>query len=125
MTTPRIALAAAFLLAAASPSWADGNADEGAKVFKSQCGVCHRVDGKNAVGPHLDGVVGRHSGTIEGFHYSAANKGSDITWTEDVLDKYITNPKEIVPGTIMPYAGLKDDAKRADLIAYLKSVSPQ
>jgi cytochrome c len=61
---------------------------------------------------------------VAGFKYSNANKTSGITWSEDVLDKYLTNPQAVVPGTTMPYAGLKDDTQRGDLIAYLKSVSP-
>jgi cytochrome c len=99
------------------------DADAGQAVFKTQCGICHSpLAGKNMVGPSLFGVVGRKSGSIEGFHYSAANKSADLTWTPEVLDKYLTAPKEVVPGTIMPYAGLKDDAKRADLIAYLETL---
>jgi cytochrome c len=99
------------------------DADAGQAVFKSQCGICHSpLADKNMVGPSLFGVVGRKSGSVQGFHYSAANKSADLTWTPDVLDKYITAPKEVVPGTTMPYLGLKDDAKRADLIAYLETL---
>ena len=91
--------------------------------FKSQCSTCHSpVQGKNAVGPSLFGIVGRHAGQIEGFHYSAANRGSNLTWDAATLDKYLTNPKSVVPGTIMTYTGLKDDAKRADIIAYLATL---
>jgi cytochrome c len=92
----------------------------GQAVFKTQCGICHSVvQGKNMVGPSLFGVVGRKSGSVDGFHYSAANKGADITWDAAILDKYLTAPRVVVPGTIMTYAGLKDDTKRADLIEYL------
>ena len=95
----------------------------GETVFKSQCGICHSpVAGKNMIGPSLFGIVGRHSGSVEGFRYSAANRGADITWTPDVLDKYLAAPRDVVPGTIMAYVGLKDDAKRADLIAYLATL---
>jgi cytochrome c len=97
--------------------------DAGQKVFKTQCGICHSpLPGKNMVGPSLFGVVGRKSGSIEGFHYSAANRAAEITWTPEILDKYLTAPREVVPGTIMTYAGLKDDAKRADLIAWLETL---
>jgi cytochrome c len=100
---------------------ADSSAGEA--VFKAQCAICHSpVQGKNMIGPSLFGVVGRKSGSVEGFHYSAANKAADITWTPEVLDKYLTAPREVVPGTIMTYAGLKDDAKRADLIAWLETL---
>ena len=71
------------------------------------------------IGPSLFGVVGRPAGKVPGFRYSAANQATDIVWTPEVLDKYLTAPKAVVPGTTMLYAGLKDDAKRADLIAYL------
>jgi cytochrome c len=74
------------------------------------------------VGPSLFGIVGRTSGTVEGFRYSAANKGANIVWDAAILDKYLTAPREVVPGTIMTYAGLKDDTRRADVIAYLESL---
>jgi cytochrome c len=118
---------AAVLLAVCAVSWPvaarAADAVAGQAVFKTQCGICHSpLPDKNMVGPSLFGVVGRKSGSVEGFHYSPANKTADITWTPEVLDKYLTAPKEVVPGTIMPYAGLKDDAKRADVIAYLETL---
>lgn len=95
----------------------------GQAVFKTQCGICHAVvAGKNMIGPSLAGIVGRKSGTVENFRYSAANKSADIVWDAQILDKYLTSPKEVVPGTIMTYTGLKDEAKRADLIAYLETL---
>lgn len=95
----------------------------GQAVFKSQCSICHSpLDGKNMVGPSLFGLIGRKSGSVPGFHYSAANKAADITWNADILDKYITSPRGVVPGTIMTYAGLPDATKRADLIAYLETL---
>ena len=95
----------------------------GQAVFKTQCGICHSpLQGKNMVGPSLFGLIGRKSGSIEGFHYSPANKSADITWNVEILDKYLTSPREVVPGTIMTYAGLKDETKRADLIAYLETL---
>jgi cytochrome c len=99
------------------------DADAGQAVFKTQCGICHSVvQDKNMVGPSLFGIVGRKSGSVEGFHYSAANKNAGITWDAATLDKYLTAPREVVPGTIMTYLGLKDDAKRADVIAYLATL---
>jgi cytochrome c len=96
--------------------------DAGAKVFKTQCGTCHTTEeGKNRVGPSLHGIVGRTAGQVAGFKYSPANKGSGITWDEATLDKYLTSPRAVVPGTIMTYVGLKDDTQRGDLIAFLKS----
>ena len=97
--------------------------DAGQAVFKQQCGICHSpLQGKNMVGPSLFGVIGRTSGSVDGFHYSAANKAAAITWSPEILDKYLTAPREVVPGTIMTFPGLKDDAKRADVIAYLETL---
>lgn len=117
MTTTTLALAVATLIASPATLRAD---ERGERVFKVQCGTCHTVEeGKNRVGPSLAGIVGRKSGLVAGFKYSAANKNADITWTVEVLDKYLVNPKAMVPGTTMTYAGLKNDTQRADVIAYL------
>jgi cytochrome c2 len=99
------------------------NVAAGAVVFKAQCGVCHSVaQGKNLIGPSLFGVVGRPAGQSSGFAYSPANRASRLTWDEPTLDRYLASPQEVVPKTIMPYAGLKDDVQRADLIAYLATM---
>lgn len=99
------------------------DAEAGARVFRTQCGACHVVEaGKNRVGPSLHGIVGRKSGEVEGFRYSAANKNANITWTPEVLDKYLVNPKEMIPGTTMAYVGLKNATQRADLVAYLETL---
>ena len=102
---------------------AAGRADElsGEAVFQKYCFSCHTTNGMNRVGPHLRGIVGRHSAAVGSFEYSAAMKESDITWTEDVLDAYLTAPARMVPGTKMIFAGVADPAERAALIAYLKS----
>jgi cytochrome c len=97
-----------------------GDATKGATTFR-QCQTCHVKEiGVNKVGPSLAGIVGRAAGTIPGFNYSAANKGSGITWTEQELYVYLEDPKKKIPGTTMAFAGIKDSQKRADLIAYLK-----
>ena len=97
--------------------------EAGQKAFKTQCGLCHDVaQGKNRVGPSLFGVVGRKSGTVDGFHYSDGNKNSGLTWDQATLDKYLTAPRDVIPKTIMTYGGLKDTQKRADLIAYLATL---
>jgi cytochrome c len=99
------------------------DAAAGQAVFKSQCSICHSVSpGKNMTGPSLAGLVGRTTGSVENFHYSAANKAIGLTWDAATLDKYLLAPRAVVPGTTMTYAGLKDDAKRADLIAYLSTL---
>jgi len=97
------------------------DAASGEKVF-AQCRACHQVGptAKNAVGPVLNGLFGRPAGTVEGYNYSAANKNSGITWDEAVFREYIQNPKAKIPGTKMVYAGLKDEQRITDLVAYLK-----
>jgi cytochrome c len=97
------------------------DAAAGEKTF-AQCRACHQIGptAKNAVGPVLNGVIGRKAGTVEGYNYSPANKNSGITWDEATFSEYIKDPKAKVPGTKMVYAGLKDEKRIADLIAYLK-----
>ena len=102
----------------------EGNAAEGAEVFK-KCRACHDVgpQAKNKVGPLLNGIIGRPAGTIDGFTYSDANKqagAKGLTWTEDVMFKYLEAPLSFMPGTKMAFAGLKDEQDRKDVIAYLK-----
>ena len=118
------AIAAIFAAAAfhAAPARA-GDAEAGARVFRIQCGACHVVEaGKNRVGPSMFGIFGRTSGQIEGFRYSPANRDAKLAWTPEVMDQYLTNPKEVIPGTIMAYAGLKNATQRADLLAYLETL---
>lgn len=100
-----------------------GDAAAGEKVFAA-CRTCHVFDeGVNRVGPSLHKIVGRSAGSVPGFAYSDANKNSGITWTPDVLFDYLKDPKAYVPGTKMAFPGVKDDQKRADLVAYLEAQS--
>jgi cytochrome c len=90
------------------------------------CKACHTFekDGANKVGPHLYGVYDRKEGSVPGFNYSAAMKGrSDKSWDADALDHFLKNPKAYVPGTIMAFAGISRPETRADVIAYLNSLS--
>lgn len=103
----------------------EGNPKEGEEVFKA-CRQCHQVgpSAKNLLGPTLNGILGRKAGTIEGFNYSPANKEAGEkgwVWTEQVLDKYLANPREAMPGNRMAFVGVKDEQDRRDLIAYLKT----
>ena len=118
------AATAAALFVAAPAVAQEGNAEDGAEVFK-KCRACHDVgpEAKNKVGPSLNDIIGRKAGTIEGFAYSEANKsagGKGLVWTEDVLFKYLENPLVFMPGTKMAFAGLKDPQDRKDVIAFLK-----
>ena len=111
-----------FLIAGVSASAALAqDAANGEKVF-AQCKACHQVGekAKNVVGPVLNGLFGRAAGTVEGFNYSPANRSSGITWDEATFREYIKDPKAKIPGTKMIYAGLKDEKRIEDLIAYLK-----
>ncbi len=116
----RTTILAAALLAGATSAQAQ-DAAAGEKVF-AQCRACHQVGetAKNGVGPVLNGLFGRKAGTVEGYNYSPANKNSGLTWDEATFRTYIVNPRAAMPGTKMVYAGLKDEQRINDLIAYLK-----
>ena len=118
--TATLALALAAALGSGA-ALAEGDAAKGEKVFK-KCKVCHTFDpGKKKIGPHLNGIVGRKAGAVEGYKYSKAMAESDITWDEASLDEFLTKPKAFVKKTKMSFAGLKKEDQRADLIAYLKA----
>lgn len=116
-----VAALCGVLLAFASPAHAQ-DAAAGKRVF-NKCMVCHSIGpgAANKVGPELNGLIGRHSGSVPGYSYSDANKNSGIIWTEDEFAKYIKNPRAVVPGTKMAFPGIQDDKQIADLTAYLKS----
>lgn len=117
------AAAAVAALLAAGPASADGKAEEGKKVF-NQCKACHSIEaGKNGVGPSLKGVVGRKSGSVEGFKYSDPMKSANIVWSEENLAKYLHKPKEFIPGNKMVFVGLKKESQIEDVIAYLKEAA--
>jgi len=116
----RAMIAAVALCASVAPAMAADPA-AGEKAF-AVCKACHRVGegAKNTVGPTLNGVVGRPAGSVEGFAYSEAMKNSGLTWDEATLTEYLKNPTAKVPGTKMAFAGVKDETKVANIIAYLK-----
>ena len=93
----------------------------GEKSF-NKCRACHQVGetAKNVVGPVLNGLFGRKSGTVAGYNYSDANKNSGITWDEAVFADYIRDPKAKIPGTKMTFAGIKNEQEIKDLTAFLK-----
>jgi len=102
-------------------SFAPGDAKKGANLFKTRCEQCHTVDaaGGNKIGPKLHGLFGRHTGQVDGFAYSDANKQKGIEWNNDTLFEYLENPKKYIPGTKMAFGGLKKAKDRNDLITYL------
>ena len=104
---------------------ASADATKGQAVFKA-CAACHdgSKGGPNKVGPNLWGIVGRNHGIHEGFSYSEAMAAlSDKPWTYEALNEFILAPKKAIPGTKMAYGGLKKDDDRANLLAYLQTLS--
>jgi cytochrome c len=115
-------LAMALLAAAAmAPAARAQDAAAGEQVFR-KCLPCHAVGpgATNKVGPELNGLDGRHSGSAPGYSYSAANKNSGITWNEATFKEYIKDPRGKIPSTKMIFAGIKKEKDIADLWAYLK-----
>lgn len=94
----------------------------GKKMFK-RCAACHTIDegGRNRVGPNLWGMFGREAGSIGNFSYSKAMIASDIIWSDETLDAYITSPKTYIPKNKMAFIGLKKESDRKNVIAYLKA----
>jgi len=107
-------------LMTATAALADGDATHGKQIF-NKCMVCHSIQvGVNKIGPSLHGVVGRKSGTVADYSYTDAMKNSGLTWDEATLNKYLTNPRKLVPGTRMIFVGLPKEPDRLDVIAYLQ-----
>lgn len=102
-----------------------GDTKKGAKLFKAKCAQCHTIEkGGNAKqGPPLWGLIGRTSGTCDGFAYSEANKNAAIVWSDKHLFEYLLNPKKYIPGTKMVFAGIKKEKERADLIAFMAEMA--
>lgn len=120
----KIAVTAAAMLGSAHAALAQDVA-AGENSFK-KCLACHAVGeaAKNKVGPLLNGLEGRKSGSIEGFTYTDANKNSGITWDEASFKDYIRDPRAKIPGTKMIFAGIKNEKEQGDLWAYLKQFGP-
>jgi cytochrome c len=89
----------------------------------NQCKVCHAVEkGKHGIGPSLAGIYGTKAGDIAGFEFSSAMEASGLVWNEGNLDRYLTDPRAVVPGTKMSFGGMKDAATRKEVIDYLKTL---
>jgi cytochrome c len=116
-----IALAAAWM-AVASIAAAAGDAGRGQALYESRCTGCHSVD-QNRIGPAHQGVFGRRAGRVTNYDYSPALKSSKVVWSDKTLDAWLTNPERTIPGQKMGYQ-VTDATDRADLIAYLRRVSP-
>ena len=110
-----------------TPLLASANADNGRQIAQRQCAACHSFNegGRNGVGPNLWGIVGQMHAAKEGFNYSAANRAlADKPWGYEELNAFIAGPARAMPGTRMSYSGLANVQQRADLIAFLRSISP-
>ena len=123
--------AAIVILVGSAPALAQGDAEKGKADF-AKCAICHQVGpgAQNLVGPELNGVVGRKAASVEGFAYSAGMKklgDEGFTWTEENLDKWIADPKAMLPDSPMSltFQGVPDAGERANIIAYLKTVQAQ
>ncbi len=122
----KTALAMAVLaVAAMAQSALAQDVTAGEQSFK-KCFPCHSVGegAKNKVGPELNGLDGRHSGSAPGFSYSDANKNSGIVWGEVTFKEYIKDPRAKIPGTKMIFPGIKNEKEIGDLWAYLKQFGP-
>jgi cytochrome c len=119
-----LVMAALALVVSATSAHAQDVA-AGEQSFK-KCLPCHAIgDGaKNKVGPELNGLDGRHSGTVADFSYSDANKNSGITWNDKSFKDYIKDPRAKIPGTKMIFPGIKNEKEAGDLWAYLKQFGP-
>jgi cytochrome c len=120
----RITLACCAISAATvPPAVAASDPASGKVVFQSICATCHSAQpGQNKIGPSLFGVVGRPAHSVVDYSYSQANQSANLNWDPPTLDKYLEAPKAVMPGTKMAYSGLKDEEKRASLIAYLATL---
>ncbi|HEV7256601.1 MAG TPA: cytochrome c family protein [Bosea sp. (in: a-proteobacteria)] len=114
-------LALSLLATGPLPAQAAGDPAAGEKVFL-KCRACHQIGetAKNGVGPKLNGLLGRHSGSVEGYSYSAANKNSGLIWDEATFRDYIKAPQAKIVGTKMVFPGLKSDTEIDDVLAFLK-----
>lgn len=111
-----------------SALYASADIKAGEEFVNKKCAVCHTHDkgGANKVGPHLYGVMGRKPGSVDGFSYSkamAAHSTDAPKWDFDALNHFLWNPKKTVPGTLMAFAGIPKDQERANVIAFLNSIT--
>lgn len=104
-------------------AFADCQPEKGKKQF-NRCIACHSVkQGEHKMGPSLHSIIGRQIATQQKFNYSPAMKSKDFVWNDEMLSKFLTNPVDVVPGTVMPFAGIKKQKQRDAIICYLNSLN--
>ena len=116
----RVLILAALMALPAALAHAEGDAAHGQELYESRCIACHSPDA-NRVGPMHRGVFGRKAGSLPGYTYSKALKGTNFVWNDETLNQWLTNPQAFVPGQKMNFKVAKAE-DRADLIAYLKTL---
>jgi cytochrome c len=119
-----LSFAAAIAVLASAGSAHAGDPAAGKTQFQRQCATCHidTAEGARRLGPTMFGIVGRKTGSVEGFRYSEANRNAGWVWTREKLDEYLKNPRASIPGTTMAFAGVRSDKDRADLVSYLETL---
>jgi cytochrome c len=117
----KLLLALFIALAVTAALLQGGDAGQGKELFEKRCAGCHDLD-KNKEGPHLRGIYGRAAGKVESFDYSDGMKAAKFTWDDESLNKWLSNPDDVVKDNDMAFR-LEDAAERASVIAYLKTLS--
>jgi len=115
--------ALAFLTLWAAPALSQASPNMHGKLLFLRCASCHSIgdSGGGRIGPNLQGVVGRKAGSLAGYSYSAAMKAQNFAWDDAMLDRWLTDPNAVVPGTAMAFGGISNPDDRQAIIAYLKS----
>ena len=128
----KILVAQAFLfLAFPFAAIADGHVTEGERLFGSlRCASCHEIgpEGRNKIGPHLNGIIGRAAGAVEGFRYSRALVGranEGLVWDEENMRAFLLNPSDFLPKTRMAFSGVRNDENITDLLLFLATLTPE
>ncbi len=122
--TQRVLLSSVFgIVAVWNPALAEGDAAKGKQLF-TRCSACHSTEGQNRSGPALNGVAGRKAASAQGYNYSPALTGSNVTWTDEALNTYLAGPTKMIRGSRMSTSVAKEQ-DRLDLISYLKTLTAQ
>lgn len=109
------------LISPGAPPVPGGNAEAGKAIYQ-RCIGCHSLD-RNRTGPRHCGLIGRKAGALPGFEYSEAMRNSNLVWDVATLNRFLTAPMDVVPGTSMGFVGVRDEQARRDLVAYLAAVN--